>query len=190
VRACAGCRKRDENEEFIRFVVYEGKPLPDVARKLPGRGFNVCPSYDCIKKFVKKRFKGKVSPDEVYAETVKALKSYFLHLLSLCHKTGITVIGQDNIKKLERGREGLLILSKDLSPKTKEKLKRMGFFTLEDLFSSEELGGALRKDVSVGALFVERVGLGRKLFDVGKKLVSLKGGLSEEGDSIVWEHRN
>jgi predicted RNA-binding protein YlxR (DUF448 family) len=174
LRTCSGCRKKEENEEFIRFVIHEGKPLPDVARKLPGRGFNVCPNYDCIKRFVKKQFKGRLNPEDVYSETFNALKDYFLHLLSLCHKTGVTVIGQDNIKKLKDGREGILILSSDLSPKTKENLKKKGFFSLEDVFSSEELGGAIRRETRIGALFVEKIGLGRKLYEVGRKLKSLR----------------
>ena len=174
MRTCGGCKKKGESEEFIRFVLYEGKLLPDVARKLPGRGYNVCPSYDCIRQLIKKRFKGKVNPEEVYETTLRILKDYFLHLLSLCHKTGVTVIGQDNVKKLPANREGVLILSSDLSPKTKERLKRKGWTVLEDAFSSEEIGGALKKGTRIGVLFVEKVGLGRKLYSTAKKIIKLE----------------
>jgi predicted RNA-binding protein YlxR (DUF448 family) len=172
MRACSGCRKRGEREEFIRFVYFEGQLLPDVTRKLPGRGYNLCPTYQCIKSFVKKRFKGKISPNELYEKSLSLLKDYLLHLISLCHKTGITVIGQDNIKKL-KSPEGTLILSKELSPKTKERLKRKEWLVLDGLLTSQELGNALRKETSVGALFVERVGLGRKLYETAQKLKSL-----------------
>jgi predicted RNA-binding protein YlxR (DUF448 family) len=175
VRTCGGCKRKGENEEFIRFILFEGKLLPDVARKLPGRGFNVCPNYGCIKQFVKKKFRGKVDPEEVYKTALKALKDYFLHLLSLCHKTGITVIGQDNVKKLPPNREGILILSSDLSPGTKKRLKRGKWLILEDAFSSEEIGGALKRGARIGALFVEKVGLGRKLYSIARKLVNLEG---------------
>ena len=174
MRACAGCRKRDETEKFIRFVVFEGKPVPDITRKAPGRGFNVCPSFSCIREFVRRNFKGKVDPVEVYNQTVEALKSYFLHLLSLSHKTGITVVGQDGIRELPPEREGVLILAEDLSPKTKERLKKRGnFLIVENLFNSEEIGNALRKETRAGAVFVEKVGLGRKLYQVAEKLNSL-----------------
>ncbi|WP_456455994.1 DUF448 domain-containing protein [Thermovibrio sp.] len=172
MRSCAGCRKKEEKEEFLRFVEFEGELLPDVSFKLPGRGYNVCPSYKCIKDFVKRRFKGKLDPSELYTKTVDLLKDYFLHLLSLSHKTGITVVGQDQIKELKE-REGTLVIAKDLSPKTAKRLKRKGWLTVEGVFSSEEIGNALRKERRVGALFVERVGLGRKVFKVGEKLVKL-----------------
>jgi len=172
MRACAGCKRRDETEEFIRFVEFEGELLPDLTRKLPGRGYNVCPTYKCIKDFIKRKFRGRKNPDEIYERTVKALKDYILHLISLSHKTGITVIGQDEIKKL-RSCEGTLILAEDLSPKTKERLKREEWLTLEDVFNSEEIGNALRRERRAGALFVERVGLGRKLYENVRKLKSL-----------------
>ena len=174
MRACAGCRKKDETDRFVRFVEFEGRPVPDVARRAPGRGYNVCPTFECIKRFVKRQFKGKVDPKEVYNQTLNALREYFLHLLSLSHKTGITVVGQDNIRELPPKKEGTLILASDLSYKTKERLKNKGNFTvLEDLFTSEEIGNALRKETRAGAVFVEKVGLGRKLYSVAEKINSL-----------------
>jgi predicted RNA-binding protein YlxR (DUF448 family) len=172
MRACAGCRKKGENEEFIRFVEFEGELHPDLTRKLPGRGYNVCPTYRCIKDFVRRKFKGRKNPDEIYAKTVEALKDYILHLISLSHKTGITVVGQDEIKKL-KSPEGVLILAEDLSQKTKKRLKRDNWLVLEDAFTSEEIGNALRRERRAGALFVERVGLGRKLYENALKLNSL-----------------
>ncbi|MEO2066549.1 MAG: DUF448 domain-containing protein, partial [Desulfurobacteriaceae bacterium] len=59
------------------------------------------------------------------------------------------------------------------SPKTKERLKREEWLTLEDVFNSEEIGNALRRERRVGALFVEKVGLGRKLYENVRKLKSL-----------------
>ncbi len=172
MRSCGGCRKKGEKEEFIRFVEFEGELLPDLSFKLPGRGYNVCPSYKCIKEFTKKRFKGKVNGEELYKKTVSLLKDYFLHLLSLAHKTGITVVGQDQIREL-KDKEGTLVIAEDLSPKTAERLKREGWLTVERVFSSEEIGNSLRRERRVGALFIERVGLGRKVYKVGEKLVKL-----------------
>lgn len=174
MRACAGCRRKNETEKFIRFVIPEGTPVIDVTRKAPGRGFNVCPTYSCIRNFVRRTCKGRVNPEVVYNQSVEALKGYLLHLLSLSHKTGVTVIGQDNIKHLPPEREGVLILSTDLSQKTKERLKRnRNCLVLEGIFPSETIGGALKKDTSAGAVFVEKVGIGRKLYNTAEKLKSL-----------------
>ncbi|WP_457679311.1 YlxR family protein [Thermovibrio sp.] len=189
MRTCGGCKKKGEVEEFIRFVEFEGKLFPDLARKLPGRGYNLCPSFNCIKSFIKKKFKGKLSAEEVYEETIKALKEYLLHLISLSHKTGITVIGQDEIKKLKR-KEGVLILSKELSSKTKERLKRKEWLTLENIFSSFEVGSALRKETSVGALFIEKVGLGRKVYENARRLKMLLEERRDERLIGLREHSN
>lgn len=172
MRTCAGCRIKGENENFIRYVEFEGKPLPDVARKLSGKGFNVCPNLRCIRTFVKKNFKSKVSPEDVYQTTLNTLKRYFLNLLSLSHKTGVTVIGQDNIEDINH-REGTLILALDLSKKTKRRLIKPSYLVVDDFFTSGELGNALRKGKSIGAVFVEDVGMGRKLESIGKQLVML-----------------
>jgi len=100
------------------------------------------------------------------------LKSYFLHLLSLSHKTGVTVVGQDNIRPLE-DREGTLILASDLSEKTKNRLIKPSYLVVNNFFTSEEIGNALRKERMAGAVFVENVGIGRKLLKTGEKLVRL-----------------
>jgi len=174
MRTCEGCKKKDEKDRFLRFVLFEGKPVLDLTGKLPGRGYNVCPNKECIRKFLKKRFKGKVDSEEIFNSVETALKDYLLHLLSLCHKTGITVVGQDNVKNFKK-KEGVLFLSKDLSTKTKERLRDCPTLILEEFFSSEELGNALRKERTAGVVFVEKVGLGRKLYSSAEKLLRLKG---------------
>ena len=173
MRRCCACGREGERESFLRFVELEGKPVFDPYRKLPGRGFNVCPTRECLKKFLKKHFKGKVEPERLYSEVLEALKKQFLNTLSLCHRTGITVIGQDNVKGF-RKRKGVLILCKDLSPKTKERLKNCGELVVEDVFTMEEVGSSLKKNSLAGVVFVEMVGLGRKLYEVGRKLNFLR----------------
>ncbi|WP_457570342.1 YlxR family protein [Desulfurobacterium sp.] len=171
-RTCAGCRKKGEKEEFIRFVMFDGKPFPDIKGTLPGRGFNVCPRKDCIKKFVKKQFKEKISHEAVVEETLKQLKNYLLSLLSVAHKSRITIVGQDNIKKM-KPEEGTLFISKNLSRKTAENLKRYGTTVIDGIFSSEEIGNALKKETEIGTVFVKPLGIGKKIEITGKKLKSL-----------------
>ncbi len=175
MRTCAGCKKKGESEDFIRFVEFEGELVPDLSRRLPGRGYNVCPSRKCIKDFLRKKFGRKFSEEEVFSKTVEFLKKYLLYLLSLSHKTGVTVIGQDAVRSLSP-REGVLLLANDLSEKTKRRLKRHDFLVLEDIFSSEELGSALRKERRAGVVFVEKVGLGRKFYKNAEKLKRLVQG--------------
>jgi hypothetical protein len=44
---------------------------------------------------------------------------------------------------------------------------------VDNIFTSEEIGNALRKERMAGAVFVENAGIGRKLLKAGKKLVML-----------------
>ncbi len=171
-RTCAGCRKKGEKEEFIRFITFEGKPLPDIKGTLPGRGFNVCPDRECIKKFVKKQFKGKIEPEEVTKETIKQLKNYLLSLLSMAHKSRITIVGQDNIKKA-KPETGTLFISRNLSRKTAESLKKYGTTVIDSIFTSGEIGNALRKETEIGVVFVESIGVGKKVENIASKLNKL-----------------
>jgi predicted RNA-binding protein YlxR (DUF448 family) len=48
-RTCVGCRKPDAREALLRFVLGEASRLvPDVGRKLPGRGASVHPTRACL----------------------------------------------------------------------------------------------------------------------------------------------
>ena len=48
-RTCVGCRQRDERDALLRFVLGpDGQLVPDVGRKLPGRGVSVHPRGACL----------------------------------------------------------------------------------------------------------------------------------------------
>ncbi|MGJ6981176.1 YlxR family protein [Aestuariimicrobium soli] len=38
IRTCVGCRRTAPQRELTRFVVVDGRVVPDPARRLPGRG--------------------------------------------------------------------------------------------------------------------------------------------------------
>ena len=48
-RTCVGCRRRAQGEELIRFVGRGTELVPDLARTLPGRGANACPTRRCLR---------------------------------------------------------------------------------------------------------------------------------------------
>lgn len=56
-RMCVACRTRRPAAELIRVVADKEtqKIVPDIHRKLPGRGAYICRSLECIKKAEKKR---------------------------------------------------------------------------------------------------------------------------------------
>ncbi len=57
VRTCVGCRGRKPAEELIRFVSSPSGGV-GVGRLLPGRGYYVCPSAECIAR-LEKRLRGR-----------------------------------------------------------------------------------------------------------------------------------
>ncbi len=170
-RTCAGCGKKGKKEDFIRFVIFNDKPLLDIKGTLPGRGFNVCPNAKCIKRLIKKHFKGKINPDFILEKTEKQLKKQALSLISIAHKSHKTVLGQDNIIKLTG--KGTLILAKDLSERTKRNLKNRADTTFNNIFSKNEIGSAVKKESSIGVLHIKSSGIEKKIGTILKKLQSL-----------------
>ena len=48
VRTCVGCRERAARADLLRVVAVEGRLVPDLARRLPGRGASVHPDLRCL----------------------------------------------------------------------------------------------------------------------------------------------
>ncbi len=171
MRRCHACKRSAHADEFLRFVLFEGELRLDLSRKLGLRGYNVCPTKECLKSFLKK-MKRADEFEEVLKNSLESLRSYILNLLRLCGRAELAVIGQDNIKR-ERAKRGTLFLAKELSEKTKKRLERDGWLSLKS-FTSEEIGKALFGNKKIGSVFVPSVGLGRKLEAEAKKLLELE----------------
>lgn len=54
VRMCVSCRKRFFKPELTRYVKTGGTVTEDPAQIMPGRGFYVCSSEECVKKMHKR----------------------------------------------------------------------------------------------------------------------------------------
>ena len=79
-RQCMGCRERKAKKELIRVVrTPEGAVCLDFSGKLNGRGADICPSADCLKKARKAKSLDRsleVSiPEEVYDRLEKEMES-------------------------------------------------------------------------------------------------------------------
>ncbi|WP_326637081.1 YlxR family protein [Streptosporangium sp. NBC_01755] len=48
LRTCVGCRVRTVSSELLRLVVVEGVILPDLRRRLQGRGASLHPTLSCL----------------------------------------------------------------------------------------------------------------------------------------------
>jgi predicted RNA-binding protein YlxR (DUF448 family) len=160
VRTCAACRRKAEKESFIRIVEEDGKPVFDMFGRLPGRGFNVCPSKRCLNNFLKRRYGERVDREAFIRRVADALIDYISHLISIAVKANLAVIGQDRVKGLGN-RRGTLLVSDNISPKTVESLSKPAFTILR--LPSDKLHG-------FGIVFVEGVGIGRKIANVAEKI--------------------
>ncbi len=99
-RTCVVTRRRGAPEEMIRFVVGPGGVVvPDIRRKLPGRGVWVAASAPRVAEAVKRRafargFKRQVAASESLAAEVEALLTQdCLQALSIANKAAQAVAG-------------------------------------------------------------------------------------------------
>ena len=54
VRTCAACRRREEKDTLLRWVVgADGCAVPDVRAVLPGRGAYLCHADECLDRLIR-----------------------------------------------------------------------------------------------------------------------------------------
>jgi predicted RNA-binding protein YlxR (DUF448 family) len=174
---------------LIRFVADpEGKIVPDVAAKLPGRGAWVAASRAAIGEAVQKKLfaralKSPVKAAEDLSERAeKALVARILGDLGLARRAGQLVLGFDNVlRMLDSARPpALLIEAADGSSDGKRKLYNAAHarglkpVVMEGL-SSAELGLALGRENVIHAA-VHPGGLAERLVLDAQRLKALRGG--------------
>jgi predicted RNA-binding protein YlxR (DUF448 family) len=69
VRTCVGCRQQGNRAELIRITNFQGNPIVDIEKKLPGRGAWLHPKTKCISTAVERKafgraFRGKVDIEQ------------------------------------------------------------------------------------------------------------------------------
>lgn len=159
-RSCLGCREVRSKNELLRFVLApDGTVLPDILRKLPGRGAYTCFSRSCLESALKKRqfqrsFKSEVKllPEaELTALIANRLEEKINSLIALANKAGKAVSGSDKVlETLRKGDADMLILAADISSDSRAKFlaaaQKAGIATF--MFSlKESLGAPLGKEV-------------------------------------------
>lgn len=99
-RLCVATRTVRPIEELIRFVVApDGTVIPDIKRKLPGRGVWVTASRSAVEEAARRgifarNFKAKVKvPPDLAVLTERQLEAACLDALSVAHKAGRVAIG-------------------------------------------------------------------------------------------------
>ena len=132
LRLCAVSRAQRPPEDLIRFVLApDGSIVPDLARRLPGRGVWVAATRETVAAAVRqkafaKSLKQQVSmSDDLPGLVERLLVKRVGEALSLTNKAGLLVAGFAKIEGLvEQGRAAILIHASDAAADGVEKLNR------------------------------------------------------------------
>jgi predicted RNA-binding protein YlxR (DUF448 family) len=167
-RLCVLSREQKPVADLIRFVVApDGAVVPDIKRKLPGRGVWVTVSQDALAQAVKRRLFAKSfgkdvrAGDELVAQTAALLERSVLDALSIAGKAGQAVCGFTRVEAaLGRDRVAALLHASDGAADGTRKLnailRRSGdenpaATVIIDTFSSSQLDLALGRSNVVHA---------------------------------------
>jgi uncharacterized protein len=129
-RSCALTRRVMPVSEMVRFVVGpDGTVVPDVRRKLPGRGLWITGSHVAVAEAIKRNvfargFKRQVrAAPELVAETERLLQRAALNALAIAGKAGQVVSGAGKVADaLEEGEVLALIHAADAAADGRRKL--------------------------------------------------------------------
>lgn len=131
-RLCAATRVPRAPDELIRFVAGpDGRLVPDLGRRLPGRGVWVGADRAAIEKAIKTKafarsLKRQVEVPEGLVEGIEAqLVRRLSDALALANKSGLVAFGFEQIDKLlEAGKVAGLVHGSDAAPGGRQKLDR------------------------------------------------------------------
>ena len=191
VRQCALSRTRRTDDELLRFVIDpDGRVVPDIKRKLPGRGVWLTATYETVEKAVRQKvfsraFKQDVSADPQLAESVATLLCQAaLQALAMANKAGDAVSGYAKVEKAVKDGQALcLIHASDASDDGSRKLDRLASALSKSeteqtsrvaCFSSAELSAALGKWNVNHAVIADR-GAGRTFLRAARRYISYMG---------------
>jgi predicted RNA-binding protein YlxR (DUF448 family) len=171
-RLCLAAGEVKPVEEMIRYVVAPGGAIvPDLARKLPGRGAWVLATEAALKTAIEKKafaraFRGKGKADSSLPALVeKLLLRAALDSLSIANKAGQVVSGFEKVKeRLTGDRVAALLHASDARPDGRAKLNAAANLGPEApteapkeirLFSGEQLDLALGRSNVVHAALLD-----------------------------------
>ena len=132
-RQCAMSRMRRPIDELLRFAVDpDGRAVPDLKARLPGRGVWLTCARDVVEKAASggvfaKAFRQPVKPAAALGDLVDSLlERDALQRLSLANKAGLVVCGFDKVVKVLRSDgKAILIHAADASADGNMKLDRL-----------------------------------------------------------------
>lgn len=181
---CIVTRQVKDEAELVRFVRSPGgEAVPDLARKLPGRGVWVCLDRSAVaeaarRKLFSRGFGAETTvPPGLPDLVAKLLRDQALALLSLARKAGEAVSGFGKVEDMLRvGRAGLLLHSRAAQPDGCRKLDRLAGPSVRvmTIFETRELDLAFARPNVVHAA-VAKGGLADKLAAAQLRIETFEG---------------
>lgn len=176
MRTCIATGVEGAPETMIRFVVGpDGEVVPDLARRLPGRGMWVKAERAALERAVDKKLFSRAAraPVKASAELVDRVERLLLERvladLGRARRAGRAVAGFVKVEQMiGRHQAGLLVVAEDADGDGLQKLRATGL-PLERLGDATALGGIFGREQAVyvaiarddaGGAFIERISVG------------------------------
>ena len=175
-RKCIVTGEIKEKSQLLRFVLTPDKQIvPDLYKKLPGKGIYVSDSYTLLKQAIDKNIFAKVlkknakANKELLQMVENCLHKNALNAISLAKKGGITVIGLDKVlAALKENKLAFLLEARDAGQDGLKKLQNyISGLSVYRLFNVEDLDKTLDKvnTVYIGFLKAEMSVMVKDNFD-------------------------
>ena len=182
-RRCLASREPREREGLVRFVLDpEGRVVPDVDGRLPGRGMWLSADRDVVNRAVARNLfaraaRGRAVADPDLPGRIESLLARrCLDLLGLARRAGEAASGYDAVRAmLLAGEAGLVLAARDGAAGGREKLRALARgLPVITAFASPELGAALGRDGGIVHAAVARGRLARRLLTEATRLAGFR----------------
>jgi uncharacterized protein len=176
-RTCVGCRVTCDKDELIRFVLApDGTLVPDLLKKLPGRGVYTCLKESCIRQACERKLFSRAFKRDVLGADADALRDLIITMMedriasyiALANKAGKVVSGSDmvgEVLKKKRDIAGIILVASDVSEDIGNRIRSLAAqYGVEHvtLFDKERYGSLLGKSLR-SVLAVQGQGFVEKL---------------------------
>ncbi len=185
-RKCIATGEVQPKFGLIRFVLGpDGRIVPDLAGKLPGRGIYIAADRAAVEKAASKGLFARAAkqpvqvPDGLVDLLEQMLVRRVVDLISLARKSGDAVAGYEKVKDwLGKEEARVLIQATDGSDRGKTKLSTPYGGTYIGWLSADELGMAFGRQTVIHAA-LGAGGLSRRVVEEAQRLKGIRVGVSD-----------
>ncbi len=182
-RRCIATGESQPKTGLVRFAVGpDGRVVPDILGKLPGRGIWVSADRAALETAVAKKLFARAAkapvtvPESLVADVEAGLVKHIVELISLARKAGGAVTGFEKVKDwLAKGEAAVLIQASDGSGRGKDKLHSPpGKGVFIGCLTASEIGLSFGRDYAIHAALAAG-GLTTRVVDEAARLSGLRG---------------